>query len=81
MVKRRWLVLGILAGVVALALLKTLMTTPIYPRPASCSWRSRAPGGAGGWCSLSDFDGWDPGVPADPVQADPEPVAGGAGRQ
>ena len=30
LVKRRWLVLGILAGVVALALLKTLMTTPIY---------------------------------------------------
>ena len=30
LVKRRWLVLGILTGVVALALLKTLMATPIY---------------------------------------------------
>jgi capsular exopolysaccharide synthesis family protein len=30
LVKRRWLVLSILAGVVALALLKTLMATPIY---------------------------------------------------
>jgi capsular exopolysaccharide synthesis family protein len=30
LVKRRWLVLGILAGVVALALLATLMATPIY---------------------------------------------------
>ncbi|RZA16861.1 MAG: hypothetical protein EOP93_14410, partial [Lysobacteraceae bacterium] len=30
LVKRRWLVLSILAGVVALALLATLMATPIY---------------------------------------------------
>ena len=28
--KRRWLVLGILAGTVALALLATLMATPVY---------------------------------------------------
>jgi polysaccharide biosynthesis transport protein len=30
LVKRRWLILGILAGVTALALLATLMATPIY---------------------------------------------------
>ncbi len=61
LVKRRWLVLSIVAGVVALALLSTLMATPIYRASSVLQLEKegtqvvQVEG-----IQPSDADGWDP---------------------
>ena len=59
LVKRRWLVLSILAGVVALALLTTLMATPIYRATAVLQLEKQGQQVVQEAVQPSDW-GWDP---------------------
>ena len=60
LVKRRRLVAGVLAGVVALALLLTLMTQPMYRASALMQVEKEGPPIVATQGAMPFYDGWDP---------------------
>ncbi len=60
LVKRRRLVAGVLAGVVALALLITLMTQPMYRASALMQVEKEGPPIVATQGAMPFYDGWDP---------------------
>ena len=61
LVKRRWMVLSILAGVVALSLLLTLLTTPLYRASVLLELQKEGTQVVQvGGVQPGDFGGWDP---------------------
>lgn len=60
LVKRRRLIAGILAGVVALALLMTLMTQPLYRAAALMQVEKEGPPIVATQGAMPYYDGWDP---------------------
>ncbi len=62
LVKRKWMVLGVMAGVLALALLSTLMTTPIYRAGAMLELQKEGSQivQVGGLQGADGYGGWDP---------------------
>ncbi len=61
LVKRRWMVLSILAGVVALSLLLTLLTTPMYRASVLLELQKEGTQVVQvGGVQPGDFGGWDP---------------------
>ena len=60
LLKRRWLILSILLGVVALALLKTLTTTPMYRATAVLQLEKRGTEVVQVGGMQPDSYGWDP---------------------
>ena len=60
LVKRRRLIAGVLAGVVALALLVTLMTQPLYRASALMQMEKEGPPIVATQGAMPFYDGWDP---------------------
>ena len=61
LVKRRWMVLSILTGVMALALLLTLLTTPLYRASVMLELQKEGTQVVQvGGVQPGDFGGWDP---------------------
>jgi len=60
LVKRRRLIAGVLAGVVALALLLTLMTQPLYRASALMQVEKEGPPIVATQGAMPFYDGWDP---------------------
>lgn len=60
LVKRRRLIAGVLAGVVALALLLTLMTQPMYRATALMQVEKEGPPIVATQGAMPFYDGWDP---------------------
>ena len=60
LVKRRRLIAGVLAGVVALALLATLMTQPLYRASALMQVEKEGPPIVATQGAMPYYDGWDP---------------------
>lgn len=60
LVKRRRLIMGVLAGVVALALLVTLMTQPLYRASALMQVEKEGPPIVATQGAMPFYDGWDP---------------------
>jgi len=60
LVKRRRLIAGVLAGVVAIALLLTLMTQPMYRATALMQVEKEGPPIVASQGAMPFYDGWDP---------------------
>ncbi len=77
LLKRRWVVLGILTGVVAVALLITLLTTPQYRASVLLELQQGGhPSGTGGGRYTHGHGALGSRFPADAIPADPKPIAG-----